>query len=119
VLAPEANRYLLRKWLRWARTLEEQGLCTLRTNQGETMDSLTPLPKGSKVGLITIYNGQLSAYMSLQGRVIRREAPGSFSVIEEMMRPESMTNNVTVPNVSTEFLDAIVDAYREVASSKL
>jgi hypothetical protein len=110
--SPESDQPDLRRVLAWARGLESERLATLRTVFGDDRDVLRVWIRGSKAGLVSIWN-ENGASISLWRSVFVRLAWAHIARIEELIGTPIGQGNVVEP--SPELLDALSDAYRDAA----
>ena len=114
---PEERRQRLTELADWADGLRQEGLCRVESFRGKSgRSTLLMRLLGKKAGFSVIWNdvdasGWGSA-MTLNRSVIERHAPGTLPRIESIAgRVGQGTNAEPTP----ELLDALADAYREVA----
>jgi len=114
-VAPEAERPQLRRLAEWALELERRGLARLVTTSGVTgRKVLKPYLPGEQVGLITIWNENGAAALSLWRTVFERCAPNEIGQLEVLIDGE-LGSGRSVSQVSDELLAALVDAYEEAS----
>jgi hypothetical protein len=114
-VALESERPLLRKLAEWAIALEREGLARLWTTSGVTgRKVLKPCIPSEDVGLVTIWNENGQAAMSLWRTVFERCAPGAIARVEELTGAE-LSAGRSAPEVTDDLLEALTGAYREAA----
>jgi len=114
-VAPESERPLLRKLAEWAIALESEGLARLWTTSGVTgRRVLKPCIPSEDVGLVTIWNENGQAAMSLWRTVFERCAPSAIAKIEALTGTE-LSAGRSASAVTDELLQALTEAYREAA----
>lgn len=114
-VALESERPLLRKLADWAIALEREGLARLWTTSGVTgRKVLKPCIPSEDVGLVTIWNENGQAAMSLWRTVFERCAPGAIAQVEALTGTE-LSAGRSAPEVTDELLEALTEAYREAA----
>ena len=114
-VAPEAERPLLRKLADWALALERDGLANLVTTSGVSgRKVLKPLVPGQDVGLVTIWNENGQAAVSLWRSVFERCAPKAIAKVEAITGVELATGR-NAPEISDELLAVLREAYAEAA----
>jgi hypothetical protein len=111
--SPEPYREHLRRLSDWATALERDGLARLFTYHGKGRLTLLPYLIGDEAGLVTIWNDK-GAYLSVWRSVFERRAPKSITDVEAATGTR-IGNGNSVRDLSTEVLDALLDAYREAA----
>jgi hypothetical protein len=115
--APADRQEALRGLLDWARTLESEQLAVLRTYFGEGREILLVWVRGQKAGLVSIWNDG-GAYVSLWRSVFVRLGWEHIAPIEQLIgRPIGQGN--TVPEPSSELLEAISAAYRDAVDAQV
>jgi hypothetical protein len=114
-MAPEADRPPLRLLAQWAQDLERRGLARLVTTSGVTgRKVLKPYVVGEQVGLVTVWNENGAAALSLWRTVFDRCAPKSIPRLEELTGGE-VGNGRSVANITDEVLEVLTGAYEESA----
>lgn len=111
--APEADQEELHRLLGWARSLESEGLATLRTVFGEERVVLTVWVRGEKAGLVSIWN-ERGAYLSLWRSVFVRLAWDRIAAVEKLIG-DPIGQGSSVHNPPEELLGMLTEAYRDAA----
>ncbi len=117
-LAPASERPLLKKLADWAVSLQREGIASLTTTTGVTgRKVLRPAVLGDDVGLVTIWNENGRASLSLWRSVFERRAPSSIEPVEAATGIEVSVGRAA-PFVDDKVLAILSDAYREAAKLK-
>jgi hypothetical protein len=114
--SPQDHQAALRRLSSWARTLEAEGLVSLKTYHGKGRMTLLPRLVADDAGLVTIWNDN-GPYVSLWRSVFERRAPNSIEAVESVAAVRIGNGNV-VRELSDEFLSALTAAYREAVVSE-
>ena len=115
-VAPEAERPLLHRLAEWAVGLERRGLARLVTTSGVTgRKVLKPYLPGEQVGLVTIWNENGTAALSVWRTVFERCAPNSIPRLEALIEGE-LGSGRSVPKITDEVLAALATAYEEAST---
>jgi len=115
-VAPEAERPLLRKLADWALALERDGLARLVTTSGVSgRKVLKPRVPGQDVGLVTIWNENGQAAVSLWRSVFERCAPKAIAKVEAITGVELAAGR-NASEIGDELLAVLREAYAEAAT---
>lgn len=112
--SPEAQQPELMRLYRWAKSLEEEGLCRLYTSVGKERWVLNLRLFDGDSSMVSVWNekgGSISPYRT----VLERRAPKSVDNVEEALAPSPLGQGNVVRCPSDNVLDALREAYREAA----
>jgi hypothetical protein len=90
---------------------------TLQTYHSSLATRWTLLPRLPKenVGLVTVYNENGVASLSVFRSVFERLAPTTLPKVEKLALPAKIGQGTSIYSVSDELLEALTEAYQEAA----
>lgn len=104
----------LRRLYDWAAALQHQGLVRLATYFGKRGEvTLLPRLQPDNAGLVTVWNWNGTAFLSIWRSVFERRAPDSIATAEQLITAIPLGKGNTVTEVSDQLLEALTGAYRE------
>jgi hypothetical protein len=109
----EAER--LRRLVAWARTVESEGLATLKTFTGVGRWTLLPRLQPENVGIVTIWH-EKRAHIQLWKSVLQRRAPNLIEPIERKLG-RALKAQTMITEFDEDLLALLLDAYRTAAGS--
>ena len=110
------QRALLRDLLDWAVALEADGLCELASGERENAVGLYPRLKKKGPTIAYVWNLSGKARLYVNGTTIADRAPGARARIEAAAGKRFRQANMRTPDITDALLDALTEAYGEVAS---
>jgi len=114
--APAENRPDLTRLLEWAKGLASKGYVKLSTSHGSGRLTLVPALKGHGAGLVTIWNDDGKAYISVWRSVFERLAPISLLKIQDAISPQTVGQGTTVTDFSEATLRLFEEAHAEATA---
>ena len=116
--APPESHESLRRLLRWARNLEEQGWVRLATNEGKCARRFTLLPRlvADNAGLVTIWNDR-GAYLQFWRSVFDKKAPDFIDPIEKLLDAR-LGQGSTTRDITEDLLATLAEAYKHAARQR-
>ena len=111
--APEENRETINAVLDWARGLEERGHARLKTTIGSISNTLRPILRGDRSGIVVIWGGTSQFDLVCHESVLKRRAPSLVKKVSALS-PES---NWKIPfaQINSEVLNVLSEAYEQAA----
>ncbi|HEX8092465.1 hypothetical protein [Jatrophihabitans sp.] len=113
--APPEQQPKLRRLLRWAQALEQDGVAKLYTSIGKGRWVLNPRLPGQTRGMVMVWNDN-GAYLSPYRTVLAQLAPATLARLDAMVPGEIGQGNYIRTEFDDELLDSFRAAYMEAAA---
>lgn len=103
--------------IEWAERLGDLSNVRLSTYAGVSQYSLLPRIMPDRAGLVSIWNYQNQASISVWRSVFERRAPNSIELVERAIAPARIGQGNTIYDITPQVLEALTTAYGEASGN--